>query len=130
MRSRYWHLLDRMACTEMKWGALAERLEAGKMDKSPGISAPPHGNKPNPQEINTLVSLFNQGRFNEAMPLAQQMTVRFPVDGLGWKALGFALQQMGRFAEAIEPLQKAVALLPDDAEAQKTWASPCKICGD
>jgi tetratricopeptide (TPR) repeat protein len=96
---------------------VAGQANAGVKDipsASPAVSL--QEENPCLQEINTLVSLFNQGRFTEATPLAQQMTVRFPVDGFGWKALGFAFQQRGRLAEAIEPLQKAAALLPNDAE--------------
>lgn len=64
-----------------------------------------------------MVALFNEGRFNEAAALAEQMTVRYPGHWAGWKMLGAALDQAGRSAEALLPMQKAVALLPNDAEA-------------
>lgn len=78
----------------------------------------PHQEKsPSPQEINTLVALFSQGRYTEAIVLAQKMTVRFPAHKFGWKALGAVFKQMGRHADALAPMQKALALSPNDAEA-------------
>lgn len=77
----------------------------------------PSKNEPSSQEINSLVALFDEGRFTEAATLAQAMTVRFPLYGFGWKALGAALNQMGLSIDALEPMQKAVFLLPRDAVA-------------
>lgn len=72
---------------------------------------------PSDQEGNMLSALFNQGRFAEAENLALGLTVRFPQHGFGWKLLGAVLQQQGRGAEALVPMQKAAELLPGDAEA-------------
>lgn len=72
---------------------------------------------PNLQDVNTLIALFSEGRYAEAAAIAQTMTVRFPFYGFGWKALGSVFKQMGRNADALNPMQKAVALLPNDAEA-------------
>ena len=69
------------------------------------------------QEINILISLFNQNRYLEAGELARSMTERFPLYGIGWKALGAVLKQTGRSADALAPMRKAAALLPGDAEA-------------
>lgn len=77
----------------------------------------PAASSPTPQEVDALLSLFNGGRFNEALPLAQDMTVRFPGHWMGWKMLGVLFNQMGRSADALLPMQKAAELLPGDAEA-------------
>jgi protein O-GlcNAc transferase len=74
------------------------------------------GGAPSQEEITTLVALNNSGRFAEMETLARSLTQRFPKLGIGWKALGAALQQLGRLAEALAPMQKAVELLPQDAE--------------
>lgn len=87
------------------------------VDKSAGKSVPHNGKEPSPQEINALVALFNQGRLTEAENLAQTMTVRFPQHWVGWKMLGVVFNQLGKTADALVPMQKTVALLPDDAEA-------------
>jgi len=57
-----------------------------------------------------LVALFNQGRYAEGAVLAKELTVRFPHDGAGWKALGVMLVLQGRSAEALEPMRKAAEL--------------------
>lgn len=85
--------------------------------KSAGKPARHQGKNPSPQEINTLVALFTEGRLTEAATLAQDMTVRFPRHEFGWKALGAVLKQMGRGADALAPMQKAAALSPGDVEA-------------
>ena len=85
--------------------ALAGRIE--------GLS----GSEPSPQEINRLVALFAEGKYAEAAMLAQALTELFPLHGVGWKALGAVLKQMGRSEDALLPMQKAVVLLPEDAEA-------------
>jgi len=84
--------------------------------KSAGKFTSPKGKEPSPQEVNTLVTLFNKGRLAEAAAQAQAMTMRFPLNWFGWKMLGVLFQQMGQNADALAPMQKAAALLPGDAE--------------
>jgi Flp pilus assembly protein TadD/SAM-dependent methyltransferase len=72
---------------------------------------------PTQQEIESLVASFSGGHYTEAQTLAQAMTVRFPLHWVGWKMLGVLFNQTGRSAEALIPMQKAVALSPYDAEA-------------
>jgi protein O-GlcNAc transferase len=71
-----------------------------------------------PGEIEHLIALFASGRYPEAAILAKSLTVRQPLHGFGWKALGAALSQMGQNAEALAAMQKAASLLPDDAETR------------
>ena len=66
--------------------------------------------------INALMSSFNERRFAESSSMAQEMTKRYPHHGFGWKMLGVTLSQMGKKAEALNALQKAVKLMPADAE--------------
>ncbi len=72
--------------------------------------------QPNTREINILSTLLSKGKYTEAVPLAQEMTERFPYSGLGWKALGIAFMQMGKNTDALAPMQKAVELLPGDID--------------
>ncbi len=53
----------------------------------------------------------------EAAPLALAMTRRFPLHGFSWTVLGTVLMLLGRREEALEPMQKAAALSPDNADA-------------
>lgn len=72
--------------------------------------------QPSAFEIDALVALFEQERYDELVALAQAMTVKFPRHDVGWKALSVAFLQMGRSTEALAPMRQAVALEPDDAE--------------
>lgn len=91
---------------------------AGKsvgLSKSAGKLTPNKNKRPDAQEINTLTALFTEGRYADAGALAQGMTERFPNYGFGWKVLGGVFHQLGRNQEAVGPMKKAVALLPNDA---------------
>jgi tetratricopeptide (TPR) repeat protein len=76
-----------------------------------------------PHDIDTLVTLFTKRRYTEAATLAQTMTVRCPLDAYGWKALGVVFKQMGRNADALAPMRKAVALAPGDVETHSNLGS-------
>lgn len=93
------------------------KAKPAKQDKSARKSAPHKKKNPSPQEINTLVALFTEGRYAEAATLAQTMTERFPLHGFGWNVLGAAFNQMGRSADALGPMQKAASLSPSDSDA-------------
>lgn len=66
--------------------------------------------------IETLVALSEQGLHDTVEVLARQMTTSLPDHGFGWKMLGIAVLEQGRFEAALVPLMRASALLPDDAE--------------
>jgi protein O-GlcNAc transferase len=72
---------------------------------------------PSSDEIDILISLFNQGRYTEVETAARRMTELFPQYGLGWKVLGAALKMLRKDPEALQAGLKAVLLLPNDAEA-------------
>lgn len=69
------------------------------------------------EEMERLVELLNQGRNEEAEVIARHQTKNFPQHGDSWKILGAVLKLQGRFAESLEPMQKAALLLPMDAGA-------------
>lgn len=71
---------------------------------------------PTPIEFDRLVALFHSGRYAELEVQARMLLEKFPESGLVWKLLCASLQMQGK--EALQALQKAAALLPDDAEAQ------------
>ena len=66
-------------------------------------------------EHNQLVDLFNTGRYIELENRALALLEHCPNAGFVWKVLGALLLVQGK--EALPALQKAVELLPDDAEA-------------
>jgi len=68
-------------------------------------------------EEKLVLSLFQQGRLQEAERAAASLTQRAPQHGFGWKALGIILSQLNRKQEALPAMQRAAKLMPRDAEA-------------
>ncbi len=102
-----------MPCSENTEKAKAADL---KQTSDKAASNKTSGKAPSAQEINTLLALHGQGRFEEAARLARSLTVRFPRQGFGWKVLGHVTQLQGQLEEALKSLQKAAELLPADVE--------------
>jgi len=74
-------------------------------------------------EINALFINFQQGQTVEGEQNARRLLARFPECGLAWKVLGLFLQQRGAFPDALKAHQRAIELLPQDAEAHLNFAS-------
>lgn len=125
-------------------GSDIDALEAKLKDNVPAQSTKPAPEKstksvtgnhsqnvrdPSPQQIDTLVTLFNQGRYQEAENSARTMTIQFPRNSFGWATLGVVLQQMGRNEEALQPMQKAVELAPADAQAHSNLGNTLSYLG-
>ncbi len=91
--------------------ALAQQIEPV------GTAAAAPGANPSNREIDELMALFTQGRYDEAARVARSLTERFPDHGFGWKVLGVAHKQMGRNQKALPAMQKAAELSPRDVEA-------------
>jgi predicted O-linked N-acetylglucosamine transferase (SPINDLY family) len=68
-----------------------------------------------------LAGLFNARRYSEMEAHASVLAERFPDSGDAWKALGVALQCQGK--DALAALQRAVDLLPDDADGLSNLGS-------
>ena len=77
--------------------------------------------EPDAAQVDSLCTMFNQGRHREVETLAASMTQAFPAHGFGWKMLGAALQQQGRAMEAVEPSRMAVELDDNDVEALNNY---------
>lgn len=84
---------------------------------------------PGPQDVNALIALFTAGQYAGAATAAEAMTRRFPRHPFGWKVWGAALKQLGRDADALAPMQKAVALAPENAEAQNNLGATLRDLG-
>lgn len=95
----------------------ANNPNASQQAAKPAIKPKKNG-KPSFNEMNALVTAFNQGRLAESEQLANHMTQRYPNHGFGWKVLGTIRQQQGRQDEALFALKKAADYLPQDSEAQ------------
>ena len=112
----------------------AESSHAGAMSDRETIAKPAgnarHGaRQPSQHEINLLVKLFADGHLAEATDRAEAMTHSFPRHWIGWKMLGVLFQQAGRNTEALLPMQTAVSLAPQDAEAHNNLGIVLKDLG-
>ncbi len=68
-------------------------------------------------EVANFIELYQIGRYDDAEKLALSITKTFPEHSFGWKALGAVLGQKGRKSEALNAVQTAVTLSPNDATA-------------
>ena len=64
-----------------------------------------------------VLAMVQERRFLDALPLAREMTERFPEHGAGWKILAAMLWAAGPPEDALAAMHASVRLLPQDAEA-------------
>ena len=75
---------------------------------------------PSAQELATLMAIINQGQLEQAVPLAQSLAMRFPMQIVGWKVLGHVLNELGKNEEALLAMKMLVIIAPDNAEAHSS----------
>lgn len=73
---------------------------------------------PSSVEINTVLVLFTEGQYKEAATLTKAMTIGFPLYAFGWTVLGTVYNHMGQSTKALDYMQKAVPLSPDNPDVQ------------
>jgi tetratricopeptide (TPR) repeat protein len=73
---------------------------------------------PSQHQLSSLLEHYQNGRLDDAEKQAVSVTQDFPQHPFGWKVLGLVLGATGRKSEAIDALQTAVTLSPQDAEAR------------
>jgi Flp pilus assembly protein TadD len=104
---------------------LADKKKSKKR-KARGKSA---GAAPSQDQVNHLIGHYQSGRFGEAEALATSITQQFPKHPFGWKVLGTVLKQTSRLNESLAPMQSAVMLSPQDAEAHNNLGVMLKEVG-
>jgi tetratricopeptide (TPR) repeat protein len=77
--------------------------------------------------INQLAALVGAGRYLELESGAREQLTRHPNSGVLWKLLGLSLWVQGK--DALQALQKAADLLPDDAEAHSNLGNAFRAAG-
>jgi tetratricopeptide (TPR) repeat protein len=104
---------------------LAEKKKR-KHRKAKGDSS---GAAPSQGQINPLLGYYRAGRLDQAEALATSLTQQFPKHPFGWKVLGAVLKQTGRLCESLEPMQSAVMLSPQDADAHSNLGATLSDLG-
>ena len=102
------------------------RKEKSKKSKTQGPSS---NAGPSQDQINGLLEHYQAGRLKEAEALATSLTQHFPKHPFGWKVLGAVLKQTGRPGESLAPMQSAVKLSLQDAEAHNNLGVTLKELG-
>ena len=79
-----------------------------KRNKKSGLRGEKRGNKkirssnePSDEELNNLLSTFQNGQFDQTEKLAVSLTERFPNHPFPWKVIGVLLQARGKLSEAL-----------------------------
>ena len=96
---------------------VSKKSRQPKQKKRPrsGVTVPSVA--PPPELVRALVDSFNAGDLCLAEKQARALTERYPELSIGWKGLGTVLYSQGRSADAIAPLQQALALSSNDFDA-------------
>ena len=82
----------------------------------PKTAHPPTARKPASPLLaaDEIMTLANEGRWDVLESRSRALATRQPGHALGWKALGTALMQQGKFADAITALTRLVKIVPSD----------------
>jgi len=107
---------DRRRHTEDRRRIAAPRLRL----TGPRLTAPPPPSAPPVQNVDPLLAVtaaVDAGRYAEAADLAAEITTAEPLRAQAHYFHGLALTNLGRDAEALVVLRKAVYLAPDDGFA-------------
>lgn len=96
------------------WDALEERLA------QPATRA---------KDSTALIALFGAGSYSEAITAARSILEDSPGSGMAWKVLGAALLQTGQVAQALAPMQRAVSLLPHEADTHSNLGNVLRMLG-
>ena len=84
---------------------------------------------PSKIELDELLYLFQNRKFDEAERLAVSLSKRFPKHPFSWTVHGIVLQQTGRIIESLSSMQKPVQLAPKDAGAHSNLGNTFKALG-
>lgn len=71
---------------------------------------------PNPQQIESLTALFQQGRFSETIVAAIDLLERYPNTLLLWNILGLSHINIGQFEDAATSYSAAIRLAPNSPD--------------
>ena len=85
--------------------------------------------KPSQQQLNSLLELYQAGKYTDAEKLSLSITQEFPKHPFAWKVLAVVLKLNGRISESLFASQKSVQLDPQDAEAHNNLGVMFKELG-
>ncbi|MDA9314641.1 tetratricopeptide repeat protein [Alphaproteobacteria bacterium] len=84
---------------------------------------------PSQAEVVKLINHYQNRQYGDAETLAISITQQFPEHQFSWKVMGALLERTGRKPEALNANQRAVQLVPQDAEAHYNLGNTFKALG-
>ena len=84
---------------------------------------------PRKKQVDAIQRLFASDQLEQVATRAAALTRQFPQDAFGWKALGAALIKLAQRDTALRPLQRAVALAPQDIGALSNLGFALQVRG-
>lgn len=84
---------------------------------------------PSNAEVKDLLSQYQGRQYESAVKLAVAMTQNYPKHQFAWKVLGAVFQASGKQNSAIVAHEKAISLIPNDAEAHSNLGVSLKDLG-
>ena len=100
-----------------------------KKNASPSQRSMGQTSSPSQAEVNALLKQYQSGQYEVAEKLGTAMTQKYLNHQFGWKVLGAVFRATGRTADAVVANRKAVALVPNDAEAHSNLGNALKDLG-
>ena len=101
-----------------------ESLSAGFIGKSPKVLDPP------PKQLQSIISLYNQGQPQQALSDVSQMLKKFPNSTTLYNIAGACNAGLMKFDAAIVSYKKALKINPDNAEIYNNMGNAFKSIGD
>ena len=86
-------------------------------------------NSPTQLEVNSLIEYFQNGHYDDAQRLAENITKKFPKYQFAWKVLGAIFAEKGIFENALIANEKAAQIDPKDPEAVHNLGITLKSLG-
>ena len=127
--------LDRMADAkevfEQAKRTGAKGVKFDQLEKRVGSSTSKNSDTQEPpgDQFQSIVDLYMQGQYQEALTQASQVLKQFPNSINLYNIVGAANQGSGKLEEAIEAYKKALTVKPDYAEAYSNMGSALKDQG-
>ena len=80
-------------------------------------SVPAQTTNPAPDQINTLINLYDSGQMTKVVQACQELLPSYPQSLIVFNALGAALAGQGQLQQAVRVFDQIIQLQPDIAEA-------------
>ncbi len=85
--------------------------------------------EPSQKELNWLINLHNENRFQQVLKEAQRLTKRYAKSLALWNLIGVSAAKIGQLEYAVTALQKAIKIKPDCAEAYNNMGNALRGLG-